>query len=373
MVADAVSGHQKAVTAPSPGAVREVAADVLLACCVRPVFVVGASRAGTTWLQSLLSLHPALFSPPETKLFQCVLDRHRLLTFRELYPQRRKPIPRLLRPTDLETAFRHLDEIGLIEVGADVRESLRRLAAGGFLDPCTLLNVIAYNNAHDRHDAVQKLWVEKTPRHIFFLEDIFRLFPAARVICIQRDVVDQAASAYRTFQFPVIHGLLDGMRSYRAIDDFVKRHPSSSGRIAIVTYEALRTDPQAVMDRLCAFLNLPALGSNENDLADLSKRAFAEIYGQTPMAAVQPQMSPRGAGRAREEPAFARRLFLLSRLVWGDAGRYVTPRRYAVSDYLAAGFVSFVLFHFAHAAAFAVRVILRDTVVRIRRVFPAAR
>jgi len=204
---------------------------VTIACSLRPLFIVGSSRAGTTWLQSILSAHPSLFTIPETKFFQNMLESKRKLTFDEYYPQKRKKFPEKINPEQLKISLGHLDDIGFIKLSDGTRSILEMIAENEMLDPCTMLNIIMYNAGQSQEN---KYWFEKTPRHIFFLEDIFKYFPTARVICIHRDLIDQSYSGYKTFGFPVIAGLIDGYRSYHALSKFIDFYSDKSKDVKII-------------------------------------------------------------------------------------------------------------------------------------------
>lgn len=124
------------------------------------VFVLGAPRSGTTWLQVLLEQHPRVTTCPETHLFDGYLaplyERWQWETETGL-----SGLSRLLDYDDLDGLARRFVR--------DVRERL----VGDF-------------------DG--RVFVEKTPQHALHAELAAKLFPAARFLHVVRDPRDVVAS-----------------------------------------------------------------------------------------------------------------------------------------------------------------------------------
>lgn len=250
-----------------------------------PVFVVGPSRSGTTLMMSALRLHPSLHITGETHYFDdlrpAMAGHHRTTLTEE---QRRRcedyflriahrgygkggdPDAGPMRRTDLRAAA---DEVG---TGTDAYfEGFCRLQAAG-------------------HGAQR--WGEKTPRHIFRIDDMLICYPSARVVCMIRDpravvasyrdmvardrpVAGAAAADAADGVGPAVDaGPLDDAvararerkrRSYdvlvaslmwrgvarRAVDALAGR---DRDRIRLVRYEDLAADPGTTLRALCAWL-----------------------------------------------------------------------------------------------------------------------
>lgn len=129
--------------------------EVSRARWTRPIFIVGCSRSGTTWLQLLLAQHPAVATSQETHLFSAFLGRL------DAAWKRQETSPR---------------RVGLQAVLSE--QEFHRLCsdfAAGVFDRIAARNPAA------------KVVVEKTPSHVLCGDLILRLFPQARFIHMVRD------------------------------------------------------------------------------------------------------------------------------------------------------------------------------------------
>lgn len=220
------------------------------------LFLVGCPRSGTTLLQSLLSAHPQVFSVPESHLYSRVSSRNRLL--------RRLGMARRDAP---EIFSRILVSSGLPPAkprGVTVNFYLRRLAEA--LDKATLAEG-------------KTVWLEKTPRHLYYLSDISRTLPSAKFIHILRNGSDVVASLYETtHQYP---GLWGGERSIDScIDRWIKDIALSSQyqgkrNHLIVRYEELIEDPETSLRKLLVFVDIPFAKSILTDYRYASRKVVA--------------------------------------------------------------------------------------------------
>ena len=146
------AGNHEGVTSHSNNALRGK----------RLVFLVGAPRSGTTWLELLLAQSPAVVAAYETQLFSGYMNS----CFR---------IWNDLRHKELSSGLHHYltpDEYLL---------SLRNLAA-------SILVTIAARKP------IAKIVLEKSPDHAFCSKEILELFPYAEFLHITRDPRSVVAS-----------------------------------------------------------------------------------------------------------------------------------------------------------------------------------
>lgn len=142
-------------------------------------FIVGSPRSGTTLLQAMLSSHPRLATPPETKFFQKhdpALPRHG-----------GDPLPADRLDAYLDSLFASSDwrEIGL------PREELESAIRAGDRSARSIFLTIL--SAYQARVGRPRLG-EKTPLHARCVPRIRSVFPDAKFIHIHRDPRDVVAS-----------------------------------------------------------------------------------------------------------------------------------------------------------------------------------
>jgi hypothetical protein len=223
------------------GALRAWAANV------RPVFICGQERSGTSALLLALSRHPALFRVPdvfETFIFRFARD---LLA----EPPRKMQQAYLRGPARL----------------AELREVLARLAGGdaSALSDDDLVRAFFAFAAEVVYPGQRPL--EKTPSHVHALPRIFGLFPQARVLVCVREPTEVVDSYRRRLAREQAAGkpreawgwldltnkqLIDQFRRIdRALDSAARQFP---GAVFRVPYAWLTANPAAALTDICGFL-----------------------------------------------------------------------------------------------------------------------
>jgi hypothetical protein len=156
-----------------------------------PVFVCGCSHSGTTLTARILGHHPDLWIVPhETSLFT------------------RTPTPKRVR------MFNEQWTAEALNAGA-------------------------------------KSWAEKTPNHIFHVDRILRYFPQCRIVIVERDGRDVAAS------YAVRAGSVEIAVSkwVRAVD--ARRGLEERPQVAVLRYEDLVDKPEIAVRELCERIEIP--------------------------------------------------------------------------------------------------------------------
>jgi hypothetical protein len=201
------------------------------------IFVVGCPRSGTTLVQSLLAAHPRLLTFPETHLFDRSFGRRKRVlngTLRGLY------IWWIFRAFAAE----HLDG------AADLRPALgRRLMLRRIIEHLDALALRAGKHG----------WVDKTPRHLHYVDEILRLVPDAKFVHVIRDGRGVVASLHEAG-----HRHPSRWRRMRSIEACVARWNESVGISAgfvgrpahsVISYERVARSPADALQAL-----LPKLG-----------------------------------------------------------------------------------------------------------------
>ncbi|MGD9507178.1 MAG: sulfotransferase [Geminicoccaceae bacterium] len=145
---------------------------------MRPFFILGAPRSGTSLLSRMLDSHPAVAVPDETKIFETFAP---LLP---LYGDLRQP-GRLRRLVDDILGWRWIRRLPHVPAADAVLARVARPDLGGVF--AALLD--CWTEAHGK-----KRWGEKTPNNVYFWPEIEAAFPDAAAVHILRDGRDVAIS-----------------------------------------------------------------------------------------------------------------------------------------------------------------------------------
>lgn len=207
---------------------------------VRPLFVLGCPRSGTTLLQLMLHAHPRIALPPETRfVLPAYAER---LRFGDLTrPDNRAALADWITRRK-ETRFH--------ELGLDAGAVAGRIATG----PPTLGSAlgIALHAYAERHGKAR--WGDKRPAYALHVAEILRLFPEAQFVHLVRDGRDCAASL---LGMPWWHrGFHEAVATWAQVMDvtagFARR--LGPGSWYELRYEDLLADPEGQLRALCAYL-----------------------------------------------------------------------------------------------------------------------
>ena len=203
-----------------------------------PIFIVGMARSGTTLLQSILNNHPNIAIPRETGFFY-LLDEYQknnkttsfskkeMNQFWGWYSEKRRFTYLGLEKNNIEKNF---------EVFKDSKNFKN------VLDSVMLANLKKNN---------KKRWGEKTPGHEKYLENIFELYPKAKVIFMIRDPRAIYASLNnvpwgKQFVSIIIKRWNNSVRVYK--------NYKLDNRIKLINYEELVTNIEDIISELCEFI-----------------------------------------------------------------------------------------------------------------------
>ena len=190
---------------------------------VRPVFIVGMPRSGTTLTEQILASHPRVHGCGELPHVN-LIARHL-----PLMAGSRKPWQKLARTAP-----------------ADVIQAARQ-------------RYLAHAQRHAPADALRL--VDKAPLNFFQLDLVARLFPDALVVWCRRDPRDVAVSIYAE-NFSLEESFATGMESiaqFIGVQHALMQHWLAASPLPIHTlhYEALVQDLGTEARKLIAFVGLP--------------------------------------------------------------------------------------------------------------------
>src|SRR4051794_22824414 len=145
-----------------------------------PDFVVGSSRSGTNLLRAILNKHSEVWIAAETHYFDDLRPRLGVEAAAPLSPEGRARAERYF----LALGHRPYGYGGDPAQSTIDADELRALAEelGGSGDA----TFEAYCLLQARRRGKTR-WAEKTPRHVYRIDDLLAAFPEAKVVCLIRD------------------------------------------------------------------------------------------------------------------------------------------------------------------------------------------
>jgi hypothetical protein len=207
-----------------------------------PFFIVGCPRSGTTLLQTLLDAHPHIAIPPESYLFE------RFGYCFEAYGDLRDP--ERLRQLVQDLLRDERIRVWKLEVSVeDFCEALCERTVRGVLS--MLFSLYTRKNGKIR-------WGEKTPGHVFHLDQIRSIFPEAKFIHLVRDGRDVAESLSRVYfgKKSIWANARRWRQAVLAWHAFQERVPRAS--TFEVFYERLVEQPREEVAKILTFLQADA-------------------------------------------------------------------------------------------------------------------
>ena len=210
---------------------------------LRPFFIVGSGRSGTTLLRRILYAHPELHIPPENHVM-----RNTIPLFYEHRKQRWEVLVYLaLSGLDLHPQFETF-EMNLLPLARKLVKTPHHQRSLAFI-----FDQFYRYHAHLKGRSCQR-WGDKTPLNVFYLERILSVFPDAQVIHMVRDGADVIPSYLKMGRYEQIEEAAKRWkRSIEAGRRFIEQHPS---HCVEVRYESLVTQPEKSVRRISDFLQI---------------------------------------------------------------------------------------------------------------------
>jgi hypothetical protein len=241
------------------------APDEILAFNQRGLFIGGCPKSGTTLLLALLDSHPELVVLPEETHF---FDQGKHFAALDNFPAK---LSRLLGKSSLQLLGQGRIEPLREASGADVRdytgfpyERFTQLAHNFISQPemndsrllSETVRAYAIAKGFDWRNCVR--WVEKTTSNEVFADDLFRLFPEAKLLQIVRDPRAVFASRKRRLmnrygRHAKAHRLV---REWNSSVRQVSRLRHRPANYLVVRYEDLVLHPREIIEQICRFVGI---------------------------------------------------------------------------------------------------------------------
>jgi hypothetical protein len=226
-----------------------------------PVFIAGHPKSGTSLLRSVLDSHPELVAyPEETNFFRRYLpkatgaDLPHKLALSDQYLTHIFEWNQVDPPTH-QAGYPDRD-YSYIPV-AQVRQLVRQYVTQRFSHDGDMLSavILAFGKVSGQLTELSQHWVEKTPYNERYAAQIFKWWPASRVVHTVRDPRDNFASYHRKHaDWSPEAFALNWLQSTQAGLD--NRQLYGTDRYLLLRFEDLTSTPEMKLSQLCQFLSI---------------------------------------------------------------------------------------------------------------------
>ncbi len=276
---------------------------------MRPFFIVGHPRSGTTLLRYMLSSHPHLYIPDETGF----------LPFLNNDPRAK------LDEASVTSLLRRIGQLNRFWHGLVANEAVFYATLSQTHHPTLPIVLDALYRLQSPPGTVR--WGDKTPLYIQYIPQILAIFPHAQFIHVIRDGRDAALSArakwghskpYMDLSYLLrnwVRNVRSGQESGRPGRE-LGRPGQEFGRSGLqqyyeLRYETLIADPAGTLQAICDFLG----EAYDPAMLDYQKAARQEGGGIDAHVEAQEELHGRSIGRWQREMTFFERK--LSRAIAG--------------------------------------------------------
>lgn len=210
---------------------------------IKPFFIVGSGRSGTTLLRRMLVASEQVHIPPETYVLSQVIEHYRRNTYLDW--------PSLVN--QCMALFELHPEFGTFQI--TLRPLLPKLHALPEAERSLARILDMFYRFHARQTGVKcDCWGDKTPSNVHALDDIYAVFPKAHFIHLLRDGVDVVHSCVERGMIPDWRDAATHWRdAIHAFADFEKKQPQAC---YVLRYENMVKQPEAEIQSVCSLLNI---------------------------------------------------------------------------------------------------------------------
>ena len=215
----------------------------------RPIFVLGMQRSGTTWVANMLAAHPRVAAVTAVRhrgVHESIFFSHFARTYGDIAVE-----------ANFERFFADFVSCEYFQLTGLDAEMLRAGRPRSYVEAFRLVMDLFAARRQATH------WVEKSPHHTAWCDELATWFPDAQFVALLRDPVAQSRSRLYAYGRMPPSGLRRraalikagcAIGCYRAlIEAFAEQH---AGRCMLLRFERLCADWRIEASRLATFLEL---------------------------------------------------------------------------------------------------------------------
>ena len=233
-----------------------------------PIFICGCHRTGTTLLQTMLSAHSSIDILPETKLYAWQWQPFKSVA----------SISTQKKIDELATLMPFVNRAWALPENksrlAGLKNSTRN--HGKFSTVGDLMNHVMVHSTDSKSRPG-----EKSPLHIYHVDDILKRFPDARILITKRDLRGTFYSqsmrsrrkklSHRSFR--LFNLVASWTIAINLADLYLRKY--GPDRVRIVQFESLVNEPDEEVASICEFLGMPY--EAEMTKVDFENSSFVEV------------------------------------------------------------------------------------------------
>ena len=243
------------------------------------LFVVGNSRSGTTMMGRILGNHPDVFTFGELHFFGQLWSPS---FSSELNMSEAEELVSKLFSVQREGYRKHGNSKSFLEDARKFCETLSNFP----LAPTELFSAFLCYEASLKDKTIP---CDQTPRNVFYIDEILKFYPQAKIINMIRDPRDVLLSQKRKWKRRFLGGTdLPIKESFR---DWINYHPitisriwhtavsaadrfSNNDNVLSIYFEQLLANPETTVEKICKFIDIgysstllqvPQVGSSVNE------------------------------------------------------------------------------------------------------------
>ncbi len=206
---------------------------------IKRIFIIGIARSGTTLLQSMIGSHPSVFTLPETHFWDHKLFKQKFLRALQVINEK-----------DEQFVNEYFSKTGY---GQKIKWPTPFFSKKQYTRYLIKeIDKLAFENE-------KKIWVEKTPLNLYYINLISSVFPDTYFLHTIRNGIDNIASLYEAStnnpQYFAQSTIDKCINRYRKEIRISKKYLGKQNH-HFVLYDELVGKPKETLELLCSFLGI---------------------------------------------------------------------------------------------------------------------